>query len=248
MKRKKQKDILIIGSNSAIMSESINNFLKKDINVIGVSRNSANKKFLKNINYIHYKMDLLKNFKNIGKLFKKIKKKHKNIGVIIYAQGGTLGEKKIFTDIQNWEKLWKINFGCSIIINNLFLKDFIKKKYGRILYFNSVATYLKSGSATYSSSKICINDYVKKMGNNFSHLNIFINSITTSIVSAKGNNWSKFELKSSKKAISNILQKNISSQKFGRSNYFTEIVDLLCSSRNKFITASNLDLDGGFLK
>ena len=99
MKRKKQKDILIIGSNSAIMSESINNFLNKDINVIGVSRNSANKKFLKNINYIHYKMDLLKNFKNIGKLFKKIKKKHKNIGVIIYAQGGTLGEKKIFTDI-----------------------------------------------------------------------------------------------------------------------------------------------------
>ena len=244
----KKFKILLVGSSSAIIRSSLNNFLDKGLTVIGIANTSKKSSISRNKNYYHYNFDFIKSFKKIDNLCSKISSKHKNISAIIYAQGGSLGKNKILADITDWQKLWKINFGCTVVINNYFIKKFLKQKLGRILYFNSVATNLKYGSAAYSSSKICISDYVKKMGNNFSKSNIYINSISTSIVSEKGNNWNKFEKTAKKKTIKNILKKYLSTQKFGRSNYFVDIVELLCSSRNKFITGSNFDVDGGFLK
>ncbi len=243
-----KKEVLIVGSNSALIRDSLNLFLKKGYNVVGISKRNKKLSFYKNKNYYHYNFDLIKNFNRIQGLCKKISNKHKNISIIIYAQGGSLGINKIFTKFSNWQKLWKLNFACTLIFNNFFIKKFIKKKYGRILYFTSVAANFKFGSPVYSSSKVCIQDYVKKMGNNFSNKNIFVNSINTSIVSDFGNNWNKFEIKSKKNRIIKLLSENLSTQKFGRSSYFTEMIDLLCSKRNKFITGANINMDGGFLR
>ena len=79
--------------------------------VIGVSKNKANfYKEKKNKNYHHYKFDLIKNYKKIESLCKKISKTHGKIDVIIFAQGGSLGKNKILEKIDNWEslevKLW----------------------------------------------------------------------------------------------------------------------------------------------
>ena len=61
--------------------------------VIGVSKNKANFIKKKNKNYHHYKFDLIKNYKKIESLCKKISKAHEKIDVIIFAQGGSLGKK-----------------------------------------------------------------------------------------------------------------------------------------------------------
>ena len=86
------------------------------------------------------------------------------------------------------------------------------------------------------------------MGNNFSDKNVYINCIKTSIVSDKNNNWSKFEKNNTKQTINKILKENLSTQKFGRSKYFTPLITYLCSKNNNFITGSIIDIDGGFIK
>ena len=139
--------ILIIGSNSGLIQESIIHFLNNNKIVIGVSKNKANFIKKKNKNYHHYKFDLIKNYKKIESLCKKISKTHGKIDVIIFAQGGSLGKNKILEKIDNWEKVWRLNFGVSIQINNFFLKKFVKNNFGRVLFFSSVATDSKIGSA-----------------------------------------------------------------------------------------------------
>jgi 3-oxoacyl-[acyl-carrier protein] reductase len=239
--------ILIIGSNSGLIQESINRFLNNNQIVIGVSKNKANFIKKKNKNYHHYKFNLIKNYKKIESLCKKISKTHGKIDVIIFAQGGSLGKNKILEKIDNWEKVWRLNFGVSIQINNFFLKKFVKNNFGRVLFFSSVATDSKIGSAVYSTAKSAINDYVKKMGNNYSNKNVYLNSITTSIVSDFGNNWSKFE-KKNKINLKSFLKKNLSTMRFGRSSDFVKIVEFLCSGENKFTTGSNFIMDGGYIK
>ncbi len=244
-----KKQILVIGSNAAIIKNSINFFLEQNYEVIGVSKNNKlSPKLKKNRNFTFYKFDLYNQFNKINDLCKKIQKKFPYINTIIHAQGGSLGHKEIISEYKKWEESWKVNFACSIIINNYFLKNFEKNKYGRILHIGSTATNLKKGSATYSSTKAATYDYVRKMGNNFANKNIYINCIKTSIVSDKFNNWNKFEKKSSDKAIKKLLSENLSTQKFGRSEYFTPLIEYLCSKKNQFITGSIIDIDGGFLK
>ena len=123
----KNKEILIIGSNSAIIQDTIKFYLKRKVKVIGVSKSKErNENFKKDNNFHFYKFDLLKNFNKIYDLCKKINKKHKNISVIIFAQGGSFGKNKILSNSNIWENIWKINFGSTLAINNFFIKKFIK--------------------------------------------------------------------------------------------------------------------------
>ena len=249
MKSYKKEQILIVGSNSAILRNSILSFLNDGREVIGISRKSIKDNNLKkNKNFKFYKFDLNKNFNKINQLLKKINKQNPNITTIIHAQGGSLGYHKIINKYEKWEEVWKLNFASCVIINNFFINKFEKNNFGRILHFGSTATNLKKGSATYSSTKAAIYDYVKKMGNNYSNKNIYFDCIKTSIVIDKDNNWNKFEKSNTKKVINKILSENLSTKKFGRSEYFTPLINYLCSKNNHFITGSIIDIDGGFLK
>jgi NADP-dependent 3-hydroxy acid dehydrogenase YdfG len=238
------KNILIFGTNSSILRSYIKKSLDNEINIIGISK-TRDKYFENYKNFFFYKHDVLKN--NNLDICKKISKKFK-IDSIIFAVGGSLGLNKVFHDKKHWNTLWEYNFGYSIDVCNFFLKKFKKNNYGRILFFSSTITKNKKGPAIYSVSKKAIEDYVSKMGNNFSNNNVFINAISTSIVSEKGNNWYKFEKSKNKKSINKTLKEILSTNKFGRAFYFDDLIDILITEKNHFITSSVISADGGFIK
>lgn len=238
-----KKNILIFGSNSAILRCSIKKFLTEGYKIIGISKSNNNFKNIKNFTYL--KFDIEKD--ELKELYLKLNKKFQ-IGNIIYAIGGSKGNKKILSPCKNWQEIWWYNFGYSIDINNFFLPIMNKKKYGRILYFSSTAVNSKLGTAIYSSTKAIIEDYVKKMGKNFAKNNVFFNAIKTSIVSDKTNNWFKFEKNKSGIEIKRTLKNNLAIEKFGRSDYFKDMIFYLNSEKNKFTTGSIVEIDGGFLK
>jgi len=236
------KAILIFGSNSVIVRDFIRLSLKNGVNVVGISK-TKNKFFLKSEKFHFIKHNILKNDNN--NLLKKINKNF-DINSIIYAIGGSLNKKNILESKKNWKLVWEYNFGYTIELNNYFLKKFKKDKFGRILYFSSTITNNKNGPVAYSASKKMIEDYVVKMGNNFAESNIYINALLTSIVSGKGNNWGKFEAKNYTLKKKQVVKKMLSSQKFGRSEYFTKLIALLVTKDNSFITGSIIRADGGY--
>lgn len=236
-----KKNILIFGSNSALIRSAIQEFVKNNFNVIGVSKNN-NKNFKQKKNYTHIKFNIEQD--NILKICKKINK-IMDVDSIIYAIGGSKGKHKLVYPTSEWKDLWWYNFGYSIEINNFFLEKMKKKKYGRILYFSTTAVNLKTGSAIYSSTKAALEDYVKKTGRNYADKNIYINAIKTSIVSDKNNNWHKFEKSKSTKTKRRVLASTLAVGKFGRSEYFINLIDSMVTENNQFMTGSVVDIDGG---
>lgn len=236
-----KKNILIFGSNSAIIKSAIQNFINNKFSVVGVSKKNSTK-FKNNKNYIHIKFNVEKD--NILKICKKIDKLM-DVDSIIYAIGGSKGKNKLIYPANDWKDLWWYNFGYSIEINNFFLEKMKKNKYGRILYFSTTAVNLKNGPAIYSSTKAALEDYVKKNGRNYANKNIYINAIKTSIVSDKNNNWYKFEKSKPSKIKKNFLKNNLAVGKFGRSEYFIDLIDSMVTEKNLFMTGSVVDIDGG---
>ena len=149
-----KKNILIFGCNSAIIRSAIKKFLRKNFNVIGISKSNKTI-FQKNKNFTYIKFDIEKS--NIFKICKKIDK-IMDIDSIIYAIGGSKGKHKLLHSVTEWKVVLWYNFGYSIEVNNFFLEKMKKKKYGRILYFSTTAVNLKSGPAIYSSTKAALEE------------------------------------------------------------------------------------------
>ena len=239
------KNLLIIGGTSGIIIPCLPKFVKK----YKVFATYSNSQSLENIPYKIRKSKNLKlvklNFNyedsNIIKILKKNKVK---ADIIINSVGGTFGIKEYPFDILSWQKSLDLNFLKHLLIINYFLKEMIKKKFGRILFFSSVAVEDPKTSITYSASKAFLENYVKKSSIIFGKNNILINCIKTSIIAAKNNNWYK-ATQQKPKQIKELMKNTLSVERIGSAKDLNNIINLIISEKNQFINGSILNVDGG---
>ena len=128
--------------------------LKKIINKFG-----GNKK-----GHYYFKYDLnIPN--NPTKAAKQIIREVGTHQIIIHNIGGGLGVRNIFANIEDWKNVWNFNVGISIEMNNILIKDLLKKnKAGKIVYISSISSvhgdYALDGFAgkiPYAASKAFLN-------------------------------------------------------------------------------------------
>ena len=158
------KNLLIIGGTSGIIVPCLENFIKK----YNVYATYSKKESLKNISLKvkkSKKFNLIKldfNSKN-SEIIKILKNKRIKADIIINTVGGTFGIKEYPFNISTWQKSLDLNFLKHLLIINYFLKDMIKNKFGKILFFSSVAVNDPKSSITYSVSKAYLENFVKKV-------------------------------------------------------------------------------------
>ena len=240
------KNLLIVGSTSGIMMNSLNTFLKKNYNIFATYNNKKSlknipKNIIKNRKIKFIKLDLLMSDKEILKVLNKNKVR---ADVIINSVGGSFGIKEYPYDMKLWNKSLNLNILKHILINNYFLKRMIKNKFGRILFFSTAAVDDPKTSITYSASKALLENYVKKSAVVFGKHNILINCIKTSIVAAKNNNWFKATIQKPNQ-VNELVKKYIAVEKIGKPEDLIDFIDLIISSKNKFMNGSIVRIDGG---
>ena len=120
----------------------------------------------------------------------------------------------------------------------------IKNKFGRILFFSTTAVNDPKTSITYSVSKALLENYVEKSAVVFGKHNILINCIKTSIVAAKNNNWYKATIQKPNK-VNELVKKYIAVEKVGKAEDLIDFINLIISSKNKFMNGSIVRIDGG---
>ena len=87
-------------------------------------------------------------------------------------------------------------------------------------------------------------NYVIKSASLFGKHNVLINCIKTSIVAAKNNNWYKATFQKPKE-VNELVKKYLSVERIGRSEDLIDFIDLIISSKNKFMNGSIVRIDGG---
>jgi len=238
--------LLIIGVTSGIMIACLKNFLEKKYKIFATYSNEKslmnipnNLKKSKNIKFI--KLNLMEEDEKIVNILKKNKV---NADIIINAVGGSFGIKDYPYDLDSWQKSLNLNILKHILINNFFLKKMINNKFGRILFFSTLAIEDTKASITYSTSKAFLENYVIKSASLFGKHNVLINCIKTSIVAAKNNNWYKATFQKPKK-VNELVKKYIAVERIGNADDLIDFINLIISSKNKFMNGSIVRIDGG---
>ena len=122
------KTILITGASKNLGNYLTKHYLDKKYNVIGISKSTKS-----NINYNSYICDL-SNANKTKILFKKLKKKFKNIDLIIHCASLTNAENSF----SNKKKMFKNNLGC---MKNVI--DFCIENKSKLIHLSSTSVYGK---------------------------------------------------------------------------------------------------------
>ena len=238
--------LLIVGGTSGIMIGCLKSFLKKKYKIFATYSNEKslmnipnNLRKSKNIRFV--KLNLMEENEKILRIIKKNKVK---ADIIINAVGGSFGVKRYPYELNSWQKTLNLNILKHILINNFFLKKMVNQKFGRILFFSTQAVDDPNASIAYSTSKAFLENYVKKSSIFFGKYNVLINCIRTSLVAAKNNNWYKGTISKPQK-VNQFVKKYIAVEKIGKVEDLIDFINLIISSKNKFMNGSIVKIDGG---
>jgi 2-dehydro-3-deoxy-L-rhamnonate dehydrogenase (NAD+) len=196
------------------------------------------KKELDNPNLLTNLVDV-SNFKNVKETVNKIIKSS-NIDILINNAGITGSTSSLWDyDVDEWNKIIKINLMGTFNCCKYIVPSMIKNNYGRIVNVASVAG--KDGNANasaYSSAKAGIIGLTKSLGKELADKNIAVNAVTPA--GAK----TRILDQMSKEHVARMLSK-VPRGRFLEIEEFTSLICWLSSEENSFSTAAVFDISGG---
>ena len=163
-----------------------------------------------------------------------------NIDILINNAGITGPTAPLWEyDVDEWNKIVKINLMGTFNCCRAIVPNMIKNNYGRIVNVASVAG--KDGNANasaYSSGKAGAIGLTKSLGKELADYNIAVNAVTPA--GAK----TRILDQMSKEHVQRMLSK-VPRGRFLEIHEFTSLVCWLCSEENSFSTAAVFDISGG---
>lgn len=240
-----KKNIFLTGASSGIgldIAIMLNN-IKSSLMISG-----RNEKFLKelsikfkltNPNFINYYATDLCNFSEIETMVEKLEILDGlilNAGIIDYTPAKSINEIKI-------KRIFETNVFSNILLVQQLLKFKKISNNASIIFISSIAAKVGvPGTSLYAASKGAINSYAKVLAFELSKLNIRVNVISPGVV--------KTNLITNTNVISNSQISNMTSKYplgLGETLDITNLVEFLLSEKSKWITGSNINIDGGYL-
>ncbi len=239
------KNILITGATSGIglglakklNEDKFNLFItgrnEEKLNEIEQLLKNSNLNFKKAISSDLCKIDNIDNLVNEVDILDGIVL---NAGVIDYTPVKLVSEKKILD-------LFNLNVFSNFFIIQKLLQHKKIRKGASIVFVSSIASKTGvPGTSIYASTKGALNSYAKVLASELSIQKIRVNVISPGIV--------KTNLISNTNLTSHI-QMDILEKKYpfglGEISDIVNLIDFLLSDKSKWITGSNIDIEGGYL-
>ena len=241
------KVALVTGAGRGIGASVCEYLAEEGVRIIAVSKSkskildSVNSK--NNLKNFFFKIDLSKN-NAVKILLSKLNKIKVCPDIIVNNLGGNLNFTDPLAPIEQWRKVFKLNFETAIEINNNFLPKMIKKNWGRICHISSISALENQGTPAYCSSKAALNAYVRSVGRYFSKNNIIMTSIMPGAILTKGGYWENLK-KNKLNIYKKYLTERMASKRIGQPKEISQLVVILCSQLSSFCVGTNLLADGG---
>lgn len=240
-----KKNIFLTGATSGIgldIAIMLNN-MKSSLMISGRNENILKDLSIKfrndNPNFINYYATDLCNFSDIETMVEKLEILDGlilNAGIIDYTPAKSINEKKV-------KKIFETNVFSNILLVQQLLKSKKISNNASIVFISSIAAKVGvPGTSLYAASKGAINSYAKVLAFELSKSNIRVNVISPGVV--KTNLITNTNV-TTENQITNMTSKYPLG--LGETKDIGNLVEFLLSEKSKWITGSNIHIDGGYL-
>ena len=229
-----KKTILITGNRKGIGRYLSEYYLDKGYNVAGCSRADSD---LSHENYVHLLCDV-KRENEVKTAVKEVKKCFGSVDILINNAGKASLNHSILTPSKTIKDLFETNYLGSFLFSRECSKQMIKKKWGRIINFSTIAVPLDlEGEMAYSSSKSAIEKMSRIMSKELSSYNITINTIGPSPV------YTDLIKVVPKDKVDEIINMQ-TIKRFGLFEDISNVTDFFISDGSSFVTGQKIYLGG----
>ncbi|OHD14648.1 MAG: oxidoreductase [Spirochaetes bacterium GWB1_36_13] len=225
---------IITGTSQGIGKELAEYYLDKGCKIAGADINNGS---IKHENYIHYILDV-SDEKKVSSMVKDVSKKFSQIDVLINNAGMASMNHFLLTPDKTAHKVFNTNFFGTFLFTRETAKIMMKKKYGRIVNFSTVAvSYKLEGEAVYAASKAAIENLTCVTAKELGEMGITVNAIgPTPVKTALIRNVPE-----------NKIQELIDRQavkRFGEFRDIINVIDFFISEKSDLVTGQVVYLGG----
>ncbi len=225
---------IITGTRKGIGRFLAEYYLEKGHVVVGCSRTESD---LEHDNYNHFIMDV-SDEKQVKNLVKTVYKKYGKIDNLINNAGIAMMNHIILTSASAVQRVFDTNYLGTFIFTREVSKIMMKKSYGRIVNFSTVAVPIHlDGEAVYASSKAAIVELTKIAAKELGSYGITVNALGPTPIKTdliKNVPEDKIERLLNYQAI----------KRFGEFGDIANIIDFYINEKSNFITGQTIYLGG----
>ena len=235
-----KKNVLVTGSTGGI-GEAICNKLKKNYNLIVVSRNKEKLiNFMKDNKSIIKRLTCdLKDSNQIKKMIEEIISINLNIDILVNNAGVTDDSLFIRMNYEKWQNVIKTNLDSNFLLSSSISKLMIKKKWGRIINITSIVGHTGNlGQANYVASKSGLTGMTKSIAIELAKWNITVNCVSPGFIKTNMTENLNEEQK-------NTIISQIPLGMIGSPNDVANCVEFLASDESGYITGETIHVNGG---
>lgn len=245
----KNKVFFISGSTSGIGFGIAKSLIKLDAKVVitGTSEKKIIKiksKFNNNNNILIINSDLTNEI-NCKKAIKKTIEYFKKIDCLVLNLGSGKQNKAKSFNKKAIEEMFKINFWPSFSLCEHSL-PYLKKTKGSVIAVSSICgtNIIENAPIGYSIAKSALNKMIKIYAKQYAKFKIRFNTIVPGNIMFKGSTWEK-KINIDPNGVNRMLKNDVPLKSFGSIDDIFQAILYLSNDKNKFITGSELFIDGG---
>ena len=190
------------------------------------------------INLFTYHFDLTDS-KKTKEVVQEIWKKFSRIDVLINCAGKPYGSLFALTSMEEFKRIFDINFFATIYISQICARYMMRKKKGIICNVtSSTALTSDKGTLVYGSSKCALNYATKVLSKELASNGIRVNAVAPGVTNTD------MLKKMDEKSINDQLKKS-ALNKVADPSQISKVILFLCSDSSSHITGQVISVDGG---
>lgn len=166
--------LVLTGTSRGIGKHLAHHYLENGWTVVGCSRSETD---IEHERYHHTCLDVT-NEKDVVSWVRSIGREHGHVDALINNAGAASMNHVLLTPGKTVDRLMDLNFKGTFLVSREVAKIMMKRKYGRIVNFSSVAVPLSlDGEAVYVASKSAVTAFSRSMAREVSAQNITVNIV-----------------------------------------------------------------------
>ena len=176
---------------------------------------------------------------SVEKAYKEINANVGPVDILVNNAGITRDTLFLRMKLQDWEEVLKVNLTGTFLVTQRFLKDMLKKRWGRIVNVTSVVAFTGNvGQANYSSAKAGLVGFTKTLAKELASRNITVNAVAPGFIETDMTDVLPDDIKES-------YLKQIPLGRMGKPEEVADVILFLVSDMASYVTGEVIHVNGG---